>query len=268
MQRTPPSRAPAYSAACLGPARASAARVAPTRLHGRRAKPGPRPPPPPPNRRPPARRPRGPPTRTQSAAALEEVARAGFGLAVGVAEVGFRVAGGALGRSGTPAGGEHRTRGDRSNPGRPPAGRVAGPLHPHGPRPADLAAGVLDARLPRGDHRARRDGRLQPAARAVPVRAAGPVHLRPGAAEHRRSSRACSLDLQRHLPRGRAEHAAERARPDPASARRRSASPPRSARSGSGPRSGARWTPPSAASTTSSAAAGSSRSASRWGCSS
>ncbi len=29
--------------------------------------------------------------------ALEEVARAGFGLAVGVAEVGFRVAGGALG---------------------------------------------------------------------------------------------------------------------------------------------------------------------------
>ncbi len=121
---------------------------------------------------------------------------------------------------------------------------------------------LLGPRLPREHHRPRGDGRLQPLPRALPVRAAGPVHLRPGDPEPRRRAQ------RPHRPAaplpGREEHTRSRTRSTASSrTRRRSASPPRSARSGSAPRSGARWTRPSAASTTSSAAAGSSRSASR-----
>ena len=44
------------------------------------------------------------------------------------------------------------------------------------------------------------DGRLQPGAGAVPVRAAGPLHLRPGDREPRRSRRACSATCRASSP--------------------------------------------------------------------
>ena len=82
------------------------------------------------------------------------------------------------------------------------------------PTPTPLAERLLAARLPGERHRAVGDGRLQPDAGGLPVRAAGPVHLRPGAAERgRRGERPRRPPAA--LPERRAEHADRRPRPDP-----------------------------------------------------
>ena len=121
---------------------------------------------------------------------------------------------------------------------------------------APLGDRLLEPRLQGEHHRALRDGRLQPDAGDLPVRAAGAVRVRPGGQQLRdraeRDPRPPAAVPERGAGGARRTRSTACAR-----ARRRSASRRRSAESGSAPRSGARWTRPSAASTTSSAGAGS-----------
>ena len=195
-------------------------------------------------------------------AELEPLARAGVKLAAGAASVGLKLAGrtvGGLGRvvgralmavtrgCGRAPGSRPHPPNDLAAPGRAPARRAS--CAPSGTAPTARTSPGSSAMVAYNLVLAR-----------VPVRAPGPLHLRPGPAQPRRRA-SILVDLQRLFPNVEQGTLATSS-PGSATARRRSGSSPRSARSGSAPRSGARWTPPSAASTTSSAAAGWSRSAS------